>query len=170
MWFERMQQNDDKGLRALFDAYYTVLCRYALTITDNEMASEDVVQGVFIYLWENRQQITITTTVKNYLFAATRNKALNYLRDSSPFSPLPETETLVYEDLSVETDELFRLIEEAIQILPEKCRNIFILSRKEELSYEEIALQKGISAKTVEAQIHIAIKRLRKYLTLHYKE
>lgn len=170
IWFVQMQQGDPNGLRSLFDCYYTVLCRYAYTLTGDKILSEDIAQGIFIYIWEHREHITITASVKTYLFTAIRNKSLNSLRNTNRFSPLhPDISLSAYEDMSVEADELSCFIEEAVQSLPEKCREIFQLSRNDELSYKEIAERKGISPKTVESQIHLAIKKLRKYLSIHYR-
>jgi RNA polymerase sigma-70 factor (ECF subfamily) len=167
-WFKLIQQDKEEGLRFLFDKYYTVLCRYVYTIIENEAAVEDIVQGVFIYLWENRNKIEITTSVKTYLYTSARNKSYNYIRDNKRFVPLsPDIDISVYEELSVETEDIHRLIRKAIESLPEKCKEIFQLSRDEGLSCKEIASRKGISTKTVESQIHIAIKKLRKYLAIH---
>ena len=169
VWFKLLQQSNEEGLRALFDKYYIVLCRYAYTLLEDETISEDIVQELFIYLWEKRHEISVTTSVKYYLFGSVRNKTLNYLRDNRKFTQLlQETDSSVYEDMSVETEELYRLIEEAVESLPQKCKDIFRLSRNEELSYKEIAAQREISVKTVEAQIHLAIKKVKKYLTSRY--
>ncbi len=163
-----MQQNNEQGFRSLFDRYYVALCRYVNTLIEDEAESEDITQGVFIYLWEHRSDLVITSTIRTYLFAACRYKALNYLRNTRKFTRfVPELQESIYEDLSVEAEELCRLVEEAVMTLPEKCHRIFHLSREEKLSHKEIAEQEGIAVKTVEAQIHIAIKRLRKYLATH---
>jgi RNA polymerase sigma-70 factor (ECF subfamily) len=170
VWVRLLRQGNNAGLRALFDKYYVVLCRYVSTIIGDHEAAEDVVQSIFIYLWEHHDSIDIHTDIKKYLFTAAKNKALNWLRDNSRFTSLSpeETDISIYEDLSVEMEELHNLIEKAIQNLPDKCKEIFQLSRDEELTYKEIASLKGISQKTVEAQIHIAIKKLRLYLSKYY--
>ena len=64
IWFNRMQQDDDEGLRLLFDGYYVVLCRYVNTLIEDEIAAEDIVQGIFIYIWEHRHDILITSSVR----------------------------------------------------------------------------------------------------------
>ena len=164
---KRLQQGDDEGLRILFDRYYVPLCRYVRTLVEDEASAEDIVQGIFIYLLEHRQDIVITGSVRTYLFAACRNKALNHLRDMRKFTrfePEQHEQDMVYEDMTVETDDLHRLIEEAVMSLPEKCGKIFRMSREEGLSYKEIAEREGIEVKTVEAHIHTALKRLKQYL------
>jgi len=168
--FNRIQKGSEEGLRFLFDRYYVSLCRYVNTLVDDEAAAEDIVQGVFIYIWGHRQDIVITNSVRTYLFAACRNKALNHLRDIRKFTRfVPEQHDSVYVEMAVETDDLHRLIEEAVMSLPEKCRKIFRMSREEELSYKEIAEREGIAVKTVEAQIYNALKLLKKYLATHLK-
>ena len=163
IWFNQIQKGNEESLRLLFDRYYISLCRYVNTLLDDETAAEDIVQGVFIYIWEHRQDIVITKSVRTYLFAACRNKSLNHLRDMRKFTRfVPEQHDSVYEELAVETDDLHRLIEEAVMSLPEKCGKIFRMSREEELSYKEIAEREGIAVKTVESQIHTALKRLKK--------
>ena len=163
-----MQKGNKDDLRPLFDRYYVLLCRYVNTLVDDEAAAEDIVQGIFIYIWDHRRDIVITHSVRTYLFAACHNKALNHLRDRRKFTRFePEQHDSVYEEMSVETDDLHRLIEEAVMSLPEKCGKIFRMSREEELSYKEIAKREGIAVKTVEAQIHTALKRLKKYLAAH---
>jgi len=163
--FIRLQQGDHGGLRYLFDHYYTSLCRYVNTLIMDEIEAEDIVQSIYIYVWEHREDIVLTGSVRSYLIAACRHKALNYLRDRRKFTPfVPEQHDVIYEDMDVETNDLHRLIEEAVMRLPEKCGKIFRMSREDELSYNEIAEREGISVKTVEAHIYTALKRLRKYL------
>ena len=170
IWFISIQQGNHDGLRCLFDRYYIPLCRYVHTLIEDETAAEDIVQGVFIYIWEHRMDLILTGSVRAYLFAACRYKALNHLRDKRKFTRFaPEQHDAVYEEISVEMDDLHRLIEEVVMNLPEKCRKIFRMSREEELSYKEIAEREGIAVKTVEAQIHTALKRLKKHLAVHLK-
>ena len=170
LWFNRIQQGDEESFRLFFDTYYVVLCRYVNTLMEDEAAAEDLVQDLFLYIWEHRLTIAITDSVRNYLFTACRNRVLNYLRDRQRFTRFDtEQHETVYEEWAVETEDLLRLIEEAVSSLPEKCGKIFRMSREEELSHKEIALREGVSSKTVEAHIHTALKRLKKYLTTHLK-
>jgi len=168
IWFKWLQQGNNEGLRLLFERYYAPMCRYVHTLIDDEASAEDIAQGIFIYVWEHRHDIVITGSVRSYLFASCRNKALNHLRDKRKFTRFePERHESIYEEMSVETDDLHRLIEEAVMSLPEKCGKIFRMSRQEELPYKEIAKREGISVKTVEAQMYTALKRLKRYLEGH---
>ena len=167
-WFNDIQQGNHKSLRLLFDRYYAALCRYVHILIEDVAAAEDIVQGIFIYIWEHRQDIVITGSVRSYLFTSCRYKSLNYLRDMRKFTRFePEQHDSVYEEMSVETDDLHRLIEEAVMSLPEKCGKIFRMKNEEELSYKEIAQREGIAVKTVEAHIHTALKHLKKYMATH---
>lgn len=168
IWFIRIQQDDHDALRFLFDLYYILLCRYVFTLIEDEASSEDIVQDIFVYIWEHRKEIVITASVRGYLFAACRHKAMNHLRDTRKFTrfiPEQHEQNMVYEEMSVETDDLHRLIEEAIMNLPEKCAKVYRLSREEDLSHKEIAEREGIAVKTVEAHIHTALKRMKGFLT-----
>ena len=166
--FNDIQQGNHESLRQLFDRYYVELCRYVNTLIEDEAAAEDIVQGIFIYIWEHRQDIVITCSVSAYLFASCRHKALNYLRDRRKFTRFePEQHDSIYEEMSVETDDLHRLIEEAVMFLPEKCGKIFRMRNDEELSYKEIAQREGIAVKTVEAHIHTALQHIKKYMAKH---
>lgn len=170
IWFTRLQQGNHEAFRFLFDRYYTPLCRYVNTLILDETGAEDIVQGVFVYLWEHRADMLLTHSVQSYLFAACRHKALNHLRDQRKFTPfVPEQHDSIYEEMGVEMDDLHRLIEEAVMCLPEKCGKIFRMSRDEDLSYKEIAEREGIAVKTIESQIHTAIKRIKRHLTANLR-
>ncbi|MDR1585401.1 MAG: sigma-70 family RNA polymerase sigma factor, partial [Prevotellaceae bacterium] len=101
-----------------------------------------------------------------YLFQAARNKSLNFLRRKKQTVSLNAVEFDIVETntASLETEELYRLIQEAVLDLPDKCREVFHLSRNENLSNKEIAEKLGISVKTVEAQITKALKRIKDFL------
>ena len=111
-----------------------------------------------------------STYIKTYLFRAAKNRVLNYLRDEENRHQLLENwfnqqlEERKYKDC-FDMDALTKVVNQAIEQLPEKCREIFSLSRKEGLSYRQIAERLGISVKTVETQISIALKRIREILS-----
>ena len=164
-WFVRIQQDDEAGFHRLFDRYYVVLCRFVHTLIEDEVSAEDVVQDIFVYIWERRHEIVITTSVRSYLFEACRHKALNHLRNNRRFTrfvPEEHEQDMGREEMDIETEELYRLIEEAVMSLPEKCGKIYRMSREEDLSHKEIAEREGITVKTVEAHLHKALKRLKK--------
>ena len=129
--------------------------------------SQDLVLDIFTYIWENRQNFEIKQTLKAYLFQAARNKSFTYIRDKKIPVYLEEMEGMEIVqnyDSELELQELHHLIEEAVSLLPDKCREIFRKSREENLTNKEIAGQLHISEKTVEGQITIALKKIRIHL------
>ena len=129
--------------------------------------SEEIVQESFLSLWEKRDNIDMAQPVKAYLITTIRNKCLNWLRDNKKFN----TDILRFEEYIpnheyVSTDklveaEILKTINNAIHELPEKCREIFTLSRFGNLKYQEIADQLQISVKTVESQMSKALQHMR---------
>ena len=118
-------------------------------------------------IWEKRQNFEIKQTLKAYLFQAARNKSFTYIRDKKIPVSLEEMEGMEIMqnyDSELELQELHHLIEEAVSLLPDKCREIFRKSREENLTNKEIAGQLHISEKTVEGQITIALKKIRIHL------
>ena len=131
--------------------------------------AKEIVQDVFINLWNKRETISSEKSVKSYLFTSVKNRCFNFIRDNKKFrSNVLDIDIADYE-VTFENDsfsepELQTKINNAINKLPEKCRQVFKLSRIEELKYKEIADKLSISVKTVEAQMSKALKVLRKEL------
>ena len=154
----------------LFKANYQLLHRFAVQYVHDVSTAEDICQKVFIRLWEKRDHLDPEQNLKSYLFTSVRNQCLNHIRDHKKFrsqlldlSCIP-SEDLATESLSLEAEELKRIIEEALSALPEKCQLVFRMSRFQQLKYHEIAEELAISTKTVEAHMTKAIKRLRSAL------
>lgn len=160
---------DIQSFRSYYDAYYEQLCRFLNLYTQDVAVIEDVVQDVFLRLWENKDCIEITY-IKTYLFRAAKNKILNYFRDEENKHYLLEKwfnqqlEEKKHREC-FDLDILTKTLNKAINQLPERCKEIFLLSRRDELSYKQIAERLGISIKTVETQISIALKRIREILS-----
>ena len=167
--FMRMGDGDEKAFSMLFKFWYAPLCLFATGIVKNPETAEEVVQSTFVKIWENRGTIKINTSVKNYLFTAVRNRCLNQLEQEKIRTLYARK---IQEENSPESDEsmnypdpgFIKIIEESIQSLPEKRREIFRLNREEGLKYREIAEKLNISLKTVEAQMGLALKTLREKL------
>jgi RNA polymerase sigma-70 factor (ECF subfamily) len=132
--------------------------------------AEEVVQGTFIGFWEKRENLQIETSLKAYLYRSVRNSCLNEIKRQKVrqvhAQAVLQQEVQVAEasDHDALKIELEDRIHHAIQTLPEQCRLIFKMSRFEELKYQEIADQLGLSIKTVENQIGKALKVLREQL------
>jgi RNA polymerase sigma-70 factor (ECF subfamily) len=169
IWMKKIQSGDAKAFEMLFHQYYGHLCLFATKILNNDAAAEEVVQEFFVKIWEKKEQLSIETSVKNYLFRAVKNQCLNYIKHNfvkENYIKTKENENQLeidFEENYVEVD-LAQKIKESIDSLPEKRREIFRLSREEGLKYREIAQKLNISIKTVEAQMGLAIKNLREKL------
>ena len=133
-------------------------------------SAREVVHVVFVNLWEKKDEVHMNTSLKSYLFKSVYNRSMNFLRDRKKFVPegLPadESELSAYVESPeiAEEDERIVKVRKAISELPDRCRQIFELSRYENLKYAEIAEKLGISVKTVEVQMSKALRLLRERL------
>lgn len=150
----------------LFRDFFPPLMAFARKILGDEDDARDVVHQVFINLWEKRQEVDLSSSLKSYLFTSVHNRSLNVIRDRKKFSSEEVPEVAGEWDVSaqIESMELEEKIRESIDSLPEKCREIFELNRFSGLKYSEIASKLGISVKTVENQMTKALKILREQL------
>ncbi len=166
----RLQQGDPKALQDLFQAYYTSLVQFSHQIVLKEAIAQDVVQEVFVKLWNSRKTLDIRTSISAYLFTAVRNQSINYLRSERSREKredkyalgIPFTENEVEE--IIQFQEISNKLSEAIDKLPPRCKEIFILCKMEGLTYKEVAAKLSISVKTVENQMGKALKFLREHL------
>lgn len=128
--------------------------------------AKEIVHASFVRLWEKHPGLDPDTNYKSYLYTSVRNKCLNKIRDSKKLVSIHEANNEMSSPGSsiVEVRELEREITYALNTLPKKCRQVFELSRVEELKYAEIAEKMGISVKTVEAQMSKALKLMREHL------
>ncbi len=173
LW-NRIQAGDKSALKALFELHYPGICQTIHRYVADRALVEDLAQEVFVRFWEKRQQITITVSIQAYLRRMAVNEALAWLRRHKHWEEELTPETSAGLDPSAEEHfmhgELQRSIVEAIDTLPPKCRTVFQLSRFEELTYQEIADQMGISIKTVENQMGKALRILRERLKVYLEE
>lgn len=165
--FSEIKNGNEEAFNRAFDLYYSRLCFFADKLLNDFDLSRSVVQQVFVDLWIKRDKLQVVL-LKSYLFQSVRNAALDLLKHKKAelryLLTLNQNEQGQFGD-QLEEAELADRINRAIQNLPEKCREIFILCRFEELKYAEIAIRLNISVKTVEMQISIALKKLRKELS-----
>jgi RNA polymerase sigma-70 factor (ECF subfamily) len=162
-----IKQGDERIFESIFRKYYQSLCNYANSILKEMDESEEIVQHLFLSIWEKRSDLEISISLKSYLYRAVHNHCLNRIKHLKIREDYQQYATNFY-DSSYESvsqtvikNELEIKIEEAIRKLPEQCRLIFRMSRFDELKYHEIAEQLGLSPKTVENQIGKALKLLR---------
>lgn len=170
-----MKNGNLSDFSKLYSDYYVLLCTIADQYLKDKYLAEEVVGEVFLNYWEKYNNITISTSVKAYLVRSVQNRCLNYLEHSKVKERLKqkiETESAMlgiaesndYPLGSLYEMELTTLIKQAMNSLPEQCRKIFLLSRDEELTYEEISQQLNISVNTIKTQIKIALSKLRERL------
>lgn len=161
-----IKEGDRLAFRHLFETWFTPLCRFMHLYISEKTVVEELALDLFMHIWENRQTLQIQVSLKSYLFQAARNRCLNELRKQKNTVSLDEISDEIIDAgvYSLEETELHNLIQEAVLALPDKCREVFDLSRNESLSNREIADRMNISVKTVEAQITKALKRIKNFL------
>jgi RNA polymerase sigma-70 factor (ECF subfamily) len=156
-------------LERLFEQFHGVLVAYAYGFLKSPEDAKEIVQDVFISVWNNRERLQLESDLKAYLYAATKNKCLNFIQKRKlPTVSLniatADANTDYNPEAELEVAELRAEIFDEVSKLPVKCREIFILSRQDGMSHKKIAQYLGISEKTVENQIGIALKRIRQRL------
>jgi len=163
---EGIRAGRESAFRELFSSYYRPLSVFALKYVGDLESAKEIVQDFFVHLYQNRQSLTIRSSLKSYLFQSVRNKSLNHIKQiQTRKKHLDQYEseqegTVNIENKIIET-ELEHQIFNIVENLPPQCKNIFTLSRVEGLSNKEIAEKLGISKRTVETQISNALKALR---------
>ncbi|HEX6534054.1 MAG TPA: RNA polymerase sigma-70 factor [Gemmatimonadaceae bacterium] len=169
-WIARIADGDAVAFESLFHAFYDRLCVYAETYVRSPHAAEEIVDDVFLALWAGRERLRPQRAVASYLYVAVRNRALNQLRRRKMEHQYFERTELEFRVLAaddrndvedaVRSSELFALAERAIEALPERIRETYLLYYQHGLSYAEIAAVMNVSVRTVENQLARAVKRL----------
>ncbi len=175
-WFDGLRTGDEPAFEALFRAYAAPLCDFAYSYLESESLAQEIVQDLFARLWERRDTLERPRSVQAYLFGATRNRALNHLRGkrietaflrrllhvgqarASGARPVPPEDDL-------HANALAQAVARAVETLPPRCRDVFILTRDQQLSYAEAAAVLGIAPKTVEIHVGRALTLLRAKLS-----
>jgi RNA polymerase sigma-70 factor, ECF subfamily len=151
----------------IFREHHAACLAFAVHYTGDVHEAEEVVQQVFLRLWEKRETIDIMGATRSYLFAAIRNTSIsNWRKETVRQEKEQVAGDLRAADRQVQSPawELERLYQQALELLPERCREVFILSRQQQLKYAEIADVMNISVKTVENQMGKALKIMHKEL------
>lgn len=164
---EQIARYDDKfAYKELFVSFYNPLLKFALTMVSREQA-EEIVSDVFVHIWEKRKRIDSISNLKVYLYKAVKNTALNYIAKQN------RNNTTGIEEAGIElqsiyfnpeqlliTAEMMKRIKNAVDQLPPQCKLIFKLVKEDELKYREVAEILGLSLKTVENQVTIALRKI----------
>ncbi|MCL3781868.1 RNA polymerase sigma-70 factor [Prolixibacteraceae bacterium JC049] len=174
--FQKVRRGDMAAYRFLFDCYFADLCRFLNMYVKDRYISEEIALDIFTSLWEKKEQLVIKHSLKSYLFQSARFKAISHLRQKKNWvfvdldlPDLQDKETIAREE-TMEPDKLRAIIEDAINDLPEKSQKIYRLAREEKMSHKEIAELLGVSPKTVENHVGIALKKLRISLKPYYDQ
>jgi RNA polymerase sigma-70 factor (ECF subfamily) len=161
----RLKADDEAALTMIYRRYWQSLFKAAYNILKDRQACEDIIQELFIKLWDCRAEVEISISLKAYLYASVRYGVYRQIRTGSVkseiFDDLIERLHTPATHNSIEHKELLLQISQVIDTLPEKCREVYKLSREECLSHKEIALQLNISTKTVENHLTKALRELR---------
>ena len=168
--FVLLKEDDRLAFTEIFERYSGLLVNHAYKILGNQDEANDIVQDVFLSIWNKRDELIITTSLSSYLYKATKNRVLNHIahqevvsRYSNSISSFIDN-VYVLADTNLREKELEAIIAREIALLPEKMREVFLLRKVEELSYEEIADKLNITDKTAKQQVYNSIKILRQKL------
>lgn len=170
---EEIAKHNEIVFKNLFNSNYEELVRYANGYLFDKDSSEDIVQEVFIYIWENADQITVNTSLKSYLYAMIRNRCFNFLKSikiTDDFQYLDFNIGLITEHVFDSTDEedkkiVYHQILKIVDTLPDKMQQIVKLKFLHNYKYSEIALELGISINTVKTQLKRAKARIIELVT-----
>jgi RNA polymerase sigma-70 factor (ECF subfamily) len=168
-----IRTSDPTAFTSLFRKYYEPLYRFAIRFVKDTQTAENIVQDVFVKLWEKRERWIVQSSVKAYLYTAVKNHSLNYLKHQKSVLSIDEVSIKqVYnvsspEEVLIE-NEIVEAVQIAIEKLPRQCRRIYQMKRYDGLKYSEIADALNVSINTVKTQMKRALKALYKNLSYLY--
>ena len=166
-WLQGLRVGDDRAFKVLFEKYYASLCAFATNFVNDPDVAEDIVQEVFIAVWERDAQYPTYNAFRSFLYNSVKNAGLNHLKHKNVEEKYLASLNLEDEgddiDLKMMEEELYRLLFKTIDELPDKCRNIFLL-HLEGKGNEEIALLLNLSILTVKTQKKRAMSYIRERL------
>ena len=168
---DAIKMGDYVSYNKLFIRYYSRLCGFVYRMIANQQDTEDVVQELFLHLWDNRKKITVRDNVSAYLHVMAKNLTLNHIRRTAQYKTILEKQEdiqlrLYDEEDGLETDEFRAALYDCVNRLPGRCREVLLLHRVKGLKQKEIAERLNISVKTIKNQIWISLQKLRACLEL----
>ena len=168
-----LKNGNEKAFRQLFDLYYQDIYGYSISLLKSKEAAEENVQDVFMKVWLNRDNLNLEQSFKAYIFTIARNQAFNTLNKAANDQLLKEEifyesqKSHDYGDYSIREADCKKLRKQAMKQLPPKRKQIFKMSRKKGMSYEEISQELGISINTVRNQMSKALESMRVFFHVH---
>jgi RNA polymerase sigma-70 factor, ECF subfamily len=166
---EKIITGNHNAFEILFKTYSQKLIYFSRRYVRDKQIAENIIQDVFLTIWQNKKNLNPTKNIQSYLFTAVKNESLKQLRHLNVENQQRENVSRLSiveltPDETIDQKELREELNKAINDLPDKCREIFAMSRFDQLKYSEIADILGISVKTVETQMGRALKKLREQL------
>jgi len=164
---QKIQNGDENGFKQFYHLLFFKLYQLAYSFVYSKETSEEIVNDVFLCLWQKRDRLSAINNTQVYLYVAVKNASLNYLRKSNltiPVSiddlPVDHFPLVASPELLLAQREVQQQVREAIEQLPPRCRLIFKLVKEDGLSYKQVAAILRISVKTVDSQLCLALKKL----------
>lgn len=165
-----LDQNDRQAFTSLFRRYWQGLYRSACHVLQDEQVSEDIIQEAFLSIWERRHSVRVHKSLKSYLYSMVRFMVFRYIADQRARSSVYENlgERLSYDspESGILVENLNDTLESTLSSMPQRCREVYVLSRERNLSHKEISRELNISVKTVENHLSRALRLLRVSLKL----
>ena len=162
-----LNKGSEPAFAEIYSRYWTVLFLHARHILHEKEEARDIVQNVFTGLWQNVGQLDFNTSPSAFLYKSVRNKVFDHMKHKRVVNDYLQSLNEFINEAEVSTDALIRekelaeIIEREIQALPAKMREVFELSRKQHLSYQQIAEKLGVTEHTVKSQVSNALRILR---------
>lgn len=170
-FIENLNKQQTSAYHQLYDEYYKVLVLYAINFLSPQQAAEDIVQELFATMWEKKMKFLSLPSFRTYLYNSVRNASLNYLKhqnvESLYLEHLANTYREIIEEEDTNEEEVYRLLFRAIDKLPTRCREVFLLHMDGKKN-EEIATLLGISIETVKTQKKRAIQFIKEQMGTYY--
>jgi RNA polymerase sigma-70 factor (ECF subfamily) len=173
-WVVELKNDSQAAFAELFNRYKKKLYYFALSYLNDNAEAEEVVQSIFVRLWENRSTLNETMSIKNFIYKSTVNACYNFLKKKAIRNRYLENELIAFDENENRSyDEIFykdlkRQIDSIISSLPPQQQQIFQLSRFEGLSHADIASKLNLSIRTVENQTYRALKVIKDNLKVEY--
>lgn len=174
---KRIRENDEKAFEIVFHAWYASLVRFCNEYVLEVETARNIAQSVYMKLWERRHLIDENASLKAFLYTMARNECLSYLKHLKAEAKFFKNSTgrfadqmLAFDALNeldfarIDLDKIEIMVEQTVAALPDRCREVFVMSRYHNLKNREIAEQLGITVKAVEANLTRALKTLKENL------
>ena len=172
----QLRKGDEKAFKKIYDAYFNILFTYAHNLLEKSFIAEDVIEDVFLKLWERREVINIKGPLLSYLFTSVKNACLDHIKSSKVRQNYRERvmkKALMDDNFAfhkiisadpLKEKELIKVIKKSVQNLPADYRKVFKMSRYYNMTNKEIAAKLGVSSHTVGKYLNLALQRLENLL------